>query len=56
MTATTYLVGGKFVNIREEDSELLHKHILNKRKQQLIVNGLLFALILFFFASARDGV
>jgi len=42
-----YLVGGKFVNIREEDSELLHKHILNKRKQQLIVNGLLFALILF---------
>ncbi len=49
-----YLVGGKFVNIREEDSKLLHKHILNKRKQQLIVNGLLFAL--FFFVLQTPDI
>jgi len=50
-----YLVGGKFVNIREEDSKLLHKHILNKRTQQLTVNGLLFALF-FFVVQASEVV
>jgi len=38
-----YLVGVCFVNIKEEDTELLHKYINKKRKQQLTLNGLLAA-------------
>jgi len=40
-----YLVGVCFVNIREEDTELLNKYINKKRKQQFTLNGLLAAFL-----------
>jgi hypothetical protein len=40
-----YLVGVRFVNIEEEDTELLHKYVNKKRKQQLTFNALLAALL-----------
>ncbi len=40
-----YLVGVCFVNIKEEDTELLHKYVNKKRKQQLMLNGLLAAFL-----------
>jgi len=40
-----YLVGVCFVNIKEEDTELLHKYVNKKRKQQLTLNGLLAAFL-----------
>ncbi|NOQ81228.1 MAG: hypothetical protein GQ548_01720 [Methylophaga sp.] len=41
-----YLVGVCFVNIKEEDTELLHKYVNKKRKQQLTLNGLLAAFLI----------
>jgi len=40
-----YLVGVCFVNIKEEDTELLHKYVNKKRKQQLTLNALLAAFL-----------
>jgi len=40
-----YLVGVCFVNIKEEDTELLHKYVNKKRKQQLTLTGLLAAFL-----------
>jgi len=40
-----YLVGVCFVNIKEEDTELLHKYVNKKRKQQLTLTSLLAAFL-----------
>lgn len=40
-----YLIGAHFVNLTAEDNELLNTHVDRRRKQQLVVNGSIFALL-----------
>ncbi len=45
-----HLVGAHFVNLNQTETELLHRHISRRKKQQLAVNAFLLGLILSFLA------
>jgi hypothetical protein len=41
-----YLVGAHFINMKDEDRELLIKHVAKKQFQQIMVNGLILAVVI----------
>ena len=41
-----HTIGASFVNLKQEDEELLKKHISKRRTRRLIVNGLIFAFFI----------
>ncbi len=40
-----YLVGAHFINLKDEDRELLNKHVHKKKVQQLVVKGFILAAV-----------
>ncbi|MFI3185679.1 MAG: PilZ domain-containing protein [Methylococcaceae bacterium] len=46
-----YLVGAQFVDMKDEDRELLSRHVQKKRLQQLWINGFLLAAVLTVLAA-----
>lgn len=50
-----YLIGACFVNLRSEDRELLNRYINRRRKQQLIINGLILTLIAVILVSPAQA-
>jgi len=51
----SYLIGGRFVNIREEDTELLKQHI-HKRKQQHYTLSALWALLFLAILQSPESI